>query len=49
MITPQEIKVLFEGERRQQSRLLHTVWTEAERVTRLQLLAEMEKARESTM
>jgi hypothetical protein len=42
-ITPQEIKVLFEGERRQQSRLLSVVWTEADRIARRQLIEEMEK------
>lgn len=42
-ITPQEIKVLFEGERRKNSRVLNMVWTEADRIARRQLIEEMEK------
>jgi len=43
MITPQEIKVLFEGERRKNSRVLNLIWTEADRIARRQLIEEMEK------
>lgn len=43
IVTSEEIRVLFQGERRKNSRVLNLIWTEADRIARRQLIEEMEK------